>query len=66
MTEPTDPKRIEYDMNIHIVNIVNKIIKEQLPHLINVISVKENIDETFLYKCVDSFNEKFPLDNRKD
>lgn len=55
---------IEYEFNIHMIKIVKNIMKKQLPHLIDTISIKENICHKSLMKCVNKFNEEDYLDDR--
>jgi predicted transcriptional regulator len=43
---------ISYDINIAIVNIIQNILNQQIPSLLDNISVKENIDRNSLNKCV--------------
>lgn len=49
-TETSTP--INYDININIVNIIQKVLDQQIPSLLDNISVKENIDRNMLNKCV--------------
>lgn len=43
---------ISYDINISIVNIIQNVLNQQIPSLLDNISVKENIDRNALNKCV--------------
>jgi len=54
-----DAKTISYDINENIIKIVNNILNNQVPNLINIISVKENIDKNNLIKIVDRFNKSY-------
>ena len=54
-----DAKTISYDINENIIKIVNNILNNQVPNLINIISVKENIDKNNLTKIVDRFNKSY-------
>ena len=54
-----DNNTISYDINENIIKIINNVLNNQIPHLINIISVKENIDKTDLTKTVNRFNESY-------
>jgi len=52
-------KTISYDINETLIGIINNVLNNQIPHLINVISVKENIDKSDLVQIVDRFNQNY-------
>ncbi len=47
---------ITYDVNISHVNIIQNILNQQIPSLLDHISIKENIDRTSLDRCVKRIN----------
>jgi hypothetical protein len=52
---------IVYDINIKIVNIINNVIKKQTPELVKSLSVRENLNENSLKKCIERFNEDYDI-----
>jgi hypothetical protein len=50
---------VTYDLNIRIINIINNIINKQTPELIKTLSIKENLSEDSLKKCVERFNKDY-------
>lgn len=52
-------KIISYDINENIIKIINNVLNNQIPNLVNLISIKENIDKSDLQKTVDVFNRSY-------
>lgn len=59
MNNEDNTKTISYDINENIIKIITNVLNNQIPHLINIISVKENIDKTDLTKTVNQFNKSY-------
>jgi phosphopantothenate synthetase len=57
--EDEDIKPISYDINECIIKIINNVLNNQIPNLIHIISVKENIDKDDLTKTVNQFNKSY-------
>lgn len=49
-------QKITYDINVSHVSIIQNILKQQIPCLLDQISVKENIDRSALEMCVKRIN----------
>lgn len=52
MNDESVTTEITYEMNISIVNIIQNVLNQQIPSLLDNISVKENIDRNALSECV--------------
>ncbi len=57
--DDTDTKTISYDINENIIKIINNVLNNQIPTLIHIISIKENINESDLQKTLDVFNKNY-------
>ena len=66
MNDDNNTKTISYDINENIIKIINNVLNNQVPHLINIISVKENIDKADLTKTVKRFNKSYQYNTNEN